>query len=112
MSGDLKLRLTRFGGALQAFERSFTMAMTRPPYSPEFSRQMVDLVRAGRDPAALAREFEPSSFAMRLSACPPTGSADDAQALRNAGLSDGEILDLLLAVAMFGWANRLIHPLG
>ena len=37
------------------------MPKTRPPYSPEFRRQMVDLVRAGRDPAALAREFEPTS---------------------------------------------------
>ena len=26
------------------------MPKTRPPYSPEFRRQMVDLVRAGRDP--------------------------------------------------------------
>ena len=37
------------------------MAKTRPPYSPEFRRQMVERVRAGRDPADLAREFEPSA---------------------------------------------------
>lgn len=37
------------------------MPKTRPPYSPEFCRQMVELVRAGRDPADLAREFEPTS---------------------------------------------------
>jgi transposase len=37
------------------------MAKTHPPYAPEFRRQMVELVRAGRDPADLAREFEPSS---------------------------------------------------
>jgi len=36
------------------------MARTRPPYPPEFRRQMVELVRAGRTPAELAREFEPS----------------------------------------------------
>jgi transposase len=41
------------------------MPETRPPYSPEFRRQMVDLVRAGCDPADLAREFEPSSQAIR-----------------------------------------------
>jgi transposase len=41
------------------------MPHTRPPYSPEFRRQMVDLVRAGRDPADLAREFEPSAQAIR-----------------------------------------------
>ena len=33
------------------------MPKTRPPYSPTFRRQMVDLVRAGRDPAELAREL-------------------------------------------------------
>jgi transposase len=37
------------------------MPKTRPPYSPEFRRQMVDLIRAGRDPADLAPEFEPTA---------------------------------------------------
>jgi transposase len=37
------------------------MPITRPPYSPEFRRQMVDLVRAGRSPEGLAREFEPTA---------------------------------------------------
>ncbi len=41
------------------------MAKTHPPYAPEFRRQMVELVRAGRDPAELAREFEPSAQAIR-----------------------------------------------
>lgn len=33
------------------------MPRSKPPYAPEFRRQMVDLVRAGRKPAELAREF-------------------------------------------------------
>ena len=37
------------------------MPRTRQPYSPEFRRQMVELVRAGRDPVDLAREFEPTA---------------------------------------------------
>ena len=41
------------------------MPKTRPPYSPEFRRQVVDLVCGGRDPADLAREFEPSAQAIR-----------------------------------------------
>ena len=41
------------------------MAKTHPRYAPEFRRQRVELVRAGRDPADLAREFEPSSPAIR-----------------------------------------------
>jgi transposase len=41
------------------------MPRTRPPYSPEFRRQMVELVRAGRSPQELSREFEPSAQAIR-----------------------------------------------
>ena len=37
------------------------MPRIRPPYSAEFRRRMVDLVRAGRDPADLARELEPTA---------------------------------------------------
>jgi transposase len=41
------------------------MSKTRPPYAPEFRQQMVELVRAGRTPEELAREFEPSAQAIR-----------------------------------------------
>jgi transposase len=41
------------------------MPRTKPPYSPEFRRQMIELVRAGRTPEELAREFEPSAQAIR-----------------------------------------------
>lgn len=41
------------------------MPKTRPPYPPEFRRQMVELVRAGRSIEELAREFEPSTQAIR-----------------------------------------------
>ena len=43
----------------------FHMAKTRIPYAPEFRRQIVELVRAGRDPADPAREFEPCPKAIR-----------------------------------------------
>jgi len=36
------------------------MGKTRPPYPPEFRRQIIELARAGRTPAELAREFEPT----------------------------------------------------
>lgn len=51
-------------------------------------------------------------FATRLSACPPAATAEDVRALREAGFGETEILDLVLAVAIFGWANRLMHTLG
>ena len=41
------------------------MPRTRPPYPPALRRQMVELVRAGRSPEELAREFEPSAQAIR-----------------------------------------------
>lgn len=42
------------------------MPRGRPPYSAEFRRQMVDLVRSGRTPEELSREFEPSADSIRL----------------------------------------------
>lgn len=41
------------------------MPRTRLPYSPEFRQQILDLVRAGRRPNDLAREFEPSGETIR-----------------------------------------------
>ena len=41
------------------------MARKHPPYSPEFRRQMIELVRAGRRPEELAKQFEPSGQAIR-----------------------------------------------
>jgi transposase len=41
------------------------MPRTRPPYSCEFRRQLVELVRSVRTPEELAREFEPSAQAIR-----------------------------------------------
>ena len=37
------------------------MPRSRPPCAPEYRRQMIELVRAGRTPEDLAREFEPSA---------------------------------------------------
>ena len=41
------------------------MPRTRKPYPPEFKGQMIELVRAGRNPEDLAREFEPSAQSIR-----------------------------------------------
>jgi uncharacterized peroxidase-related enzyme len=51
-------------------------------------------------------------FATRLSKAPSEASENDMQALREAGLNDEEILDLILSASLFGWANRLMHTLG
>jgi transposase len=41
------------------------MPRKRRPYLPEFRRQMIELVRAGRTPEELSGEFEPSAQAIR-----------------------------------------------
>ena len=41
------------------------MAGHHGTYPPEFKRQIVELVRSGRSPEAVAREFEPSAGAIR-----------------------------------------------
>jgi transposase len=41
------------------------MPRGRPPYPPEFRHQMVELVRAGRGPEELAKQFEPSAPTIR-----------------------------------------------
>jgi transposase len=62
-----------------AFKES-AMAKTRLPYAPEFRRQMVELVNAGRSPEELAREFEPTA---------PSIKNWVAHAARNTGHGDG-----------------------
>lgn len=41
------------------------MPKSHRPYPPAFRRQMIELVRRGRTPDELAREFEPSAQAIR-----------------------------------------------
>jgi transposase len=38
---------------------------TRPPYVREFRRRLVELVRSGRSPESLSREFEPTAQTIR-----------------------------------------------
>ncbi|WP_312794742.1 peroxidase-related enzyme [Tianweitania sp.] len=52
------------------------------------------------------------TFARRLSRTPSEATEVDIAALRVAGLNDIEILDLIHSIAIFGWANRLMHVLG
>ena len=52
------------------------------------------------------------AFAYKLSKAPPEAGPEDIAALSDAGLSDEEILDLILSSSLFGWANRLMHVLG
>jgi transposase len=52
------------------------MGKSRPPYDPDFRERMIELVRAGRSPEELAKEFEPSAQTIR-------------NRLKQAGLDEG-----------------------
>lgn len=51
-------------------------------------------------------------FAVDLTSNPGDVGGYHLYHLREKGLSDLEILDLIHSVAIFGWANRLMHTLG
>lgn len=51
-------------------------------------------------------------FARALSVTPSAATAEHITALRDVGLDEAEIVDLIHAIAIFGWANRLMHVLG
>lgn len=78
-----------------------------------------------KDPAVMERIFADGegaeleerqaaifAFATKLSKTPSEAGPEDMQTLRDAGLADDEILDLILSASLFGWANRLMHVLG
>jgi uncharacterized peroxidase-related enzyme len=58
------------------------------------------------------RERAIVQFSIDLTNSPDNVSPASIQALKNVGLSDLEILDLMHSVAIFAWANRLMLNLG
>ncbi|MBB4122823.1 peroxidase-related enzyme [Martelella radicis] len=52
------------------------------------------------------------NFGVDLTAHPDNVGVYQFYHLRETGLDDLEILDLIHAIAIFGWANRLMHTLG
>ncbi|MDR0225922.1 MAG: peroxidase-related enzyme [Burkholderiaceae bacterium] len=59
-----------------------------------------------------ARERAIIQSSLALTRAPGQFGAADLQPLRDAGLTDQEILDMLHSAALFGWANRLMLNLG
>ena len=62
------------------------MPRSRPPYAPEFRQEMVKLVRSGRNPEDLARQYEPSSQTIRNW----VAQADRDEGRRDDGLTSAE----------------------
>lgn len=79
----------------------------------EKDTQVTDALFAdGADAALGPRDRAIFDFAYHAAKSPPEAGPDQMRALRDAGLSEEEILDLILTSALFGWANRLMHVLG
>ena len=58
------------------------------------------------------REEAIARFSAALTERPDEIEAAQLQALREAGLTDAEMLDLIHSIAIFAWANRLMLNLG
>ncbi len=65
-----------------------------------------------RTAGTTAREKAIVQFSIELTERPDNISAQSIQALKDVGLSEAEILDLIHSVAIFAWANRLMLNLG
>ena len=58
------------------------------------------------------RERAVARFAQAVTLRPQSLGPDDIAPLHALGFSDEDVLDVLHATAIFGWANRLMHNLG
>jgi len=67
---------------------------------------------AGTDASLPEREQAIFDFSVKLSHTPSAATAADVHKLKAVGLTETEIVDLVRAAALFGWANRLMHTLG
>lgn len=76
------------------------------------STSVISALYAGRRDLLSPRDAAIMDFAEALTATPPKADAQHLSALRATGMDNTEIVDLIHAIAIFGWANRLMHPLG
>ena len=84
------------------------MPKTHSPYAPEYRRQMVELVRSGRTPGELAREFECSASAIRNW----VRQADRDEGRREDGLTSSELEEATAASSGESSASRRTQDTG
>jgi transposase len=68
------------------------MPKSHPPYPLEFRRRIIELVRSGRSPEALSKEFEPTAQSIHNW----VAQADRNEGRRNDGLTTEERNELVL----------------
>jgi len=75
---------------------------------PKLAKQVsVDFTKANLSP----RERQIAEFAVKVSRCPDSCSRADMDALRNAGLSDRDILSLVQIISYYNMSNRFFEAL-
>lgn len=84
-------------------------------FASQYSKREADiqkLLEEGVDADLGERWNAIVAASVALSATPPAFNADHAKRLRDAGLSDEEISDVVHGAAFFNWANRLMLSIG
>jgi uncharacterized peroxidase-related enzyme len=76
------------------------------------SHALVTALYLGKPEMLGERDAAIYHFANRLSVTPSQATQEDIARLRAVGIDDIEIIDLIHSIAIFGWANRLMHVLG
>lgn len=76
------------------------------------SMDVIAKLWVGQEETLSERDAAILGFARALTATPPEATTDHVARLKAAGMDEFEIIDLIHAIAIFGWANRLMHPLG
>lgn len=79
---------------------------------PDDRKPLVSALKAGGTSGLSARESAMVTYAGKLTRTPADMTRADVDALRAAGLTDREILDVAQAAAYFAYANRIVLGLG
>lgn len=76
------------------------------------SSAVIAALWTARPDALSERDSAILDLAEALTATPPAATAAHVDRLKASGMEPFEIVDLIHSIAIFGWANRLMHPLG
>ena len=79
---------------------------------PKARQHLAEELQAGKSSGLTQRESAMLRYAEKLTREPATMSADDVDALRQAGLSDREVHDVAHVAAYFAYVNRIVLGLG
>lgn len=79
---------------------------------PKDRQHLAEELQAGKSAGLTPRESAMLHYAEKLTREPATMSADDVDALRQAGLNDREVHDVTHVAAYFAYVNRMVLGLG